>query len=318
MIDEEFEKLKQDILNENKMLYCMHSHSCMETCMCWGLEIEKGWIRIVDDMSKALEALNYMFYPKFRVRVQMDQVKSKFACLTCYYSVVSDPPRWICAWHDFSQWVFGKISKLDFRRIEVLDKDAYEEVVEKELATKEEFENEKKLCKNCSNVQVFERDGKFIRKATYQHFKKTHMEATKHKFLYWLLSRRYSIENWLSNLFNVHPSYKQRCISEIVEEKAKAIVQKAEKECYGVCEHCGHYISDESRYSPRCITRGWISYLCHECADKTGQQYVMDGSVWQDGKEIMTKKQYAEECAKIEARFKAAQEDDSKDIDDED
>ena len=68
------------------------------------------------------------------------------------------------------------------------------EDVEKELATREEFEKEKKACKNCSNVEVFERDGKFIRKATYSHLRKMHMEATKHRFLQWLLNRRYLIE----------------------------------------------------------------------------------------------------------------------------
>ena len=207
---------------------------------------------------------------------------------------------------------------MDFKKIEVLDKDAYDEVVEKELKTREEFEKEKKENRNCSNVEVFERDGKFIRKAIYQHFKKTHMEATKHKILYWLLNRRYFIENWPSRFFDFEPTHKQQCVSQLLEKKAKDIVQKAEKDCYEVCEYCGHYISSKSKYSPRCTTRGWIAYLCKDCADKTGQQYIMDGSVWQDGKEIMTKKQYAEEKAKIEERFKAAQEDDDlEEIDDE-
>ena len=44
----------------------------------------------------------------------------------------------------------------------------------------------------------------------------------------------------------------------------------------------------------------------------------MNGSVWQAGKEVMTKKQYAEEKAKIDAAYHAAQEDSKEEMDDED
>ena len=238
----------------------------------------------------------------------MDQLKTKYGTLHVYYSVVADPPKWMCFWKKMMQKAFDKISKLDFKRVRVIDRDAYDEVVEKELATREEFEKEKKACKNCSNVEVFERDGKFIRKAIYSHFRKMHMEATKHRFLQWLLNRRYLIENWPVNFFNIEPTHVQRCVSTLVKEKARTIVQKAEKDCYDVCEYCGHYISDKSIYSPRCTTCGWIAYLCQNCADKTGRQYIMNGSIWQDGKEIMTKKEYAVEKAKIEERFRKKQE----------
>ena len=61
MNSKEADKLRQSILKDNKMLYCMHDRSCMETCMCWGLEIVNGWLNIVDEMSMALEGLNYIF-----------------------------------------------------------------------------------------------------------------------------------------------------------------------------------------------------------------------------------------------------------------
>lgn len=300
--------LRKSILEDNKMLYCMKDASCMRTTMCWGLECGNGWLQQIDDMSKALEGLNHIFYPKFRVRVQMDQVKEKFGLLTCYYSVISDPPKWMCWWYNAFEKLFNRLEKLDFKLVEVLDKDAYDEVVEKELSSREEFEKEKKDNAHCSNVDVFERDGKFIRKATYHHYKKTHCEATKHRWLFKLLSIRWKIENFPMTLFSFSPSHKQKCILHIVDEKARAIVQKAEKDCCEVCEHCGAYMSYESKISPRCTTRGWISYLCQNCADKTGHQYIMNGAVWQSGKEVMSKKQYAEEKAKIEERFKKAQE----------
>lgn len=281
--------------------------------MCWLWECNSGWYSILSDMSNALEGLNYMFYPKFRVRVQADQVKEKFGHLTFYYSVIADPPKWICMWHNAFQKVFDKIAKLDFKKVEVLDRDAYDEIVEKELESKEEFEKEKKANKHCSNVEVFEKDGKFMKKTIYHHYKRTHYIPTKHKLLHWLLSRRHKIENWLAQTLDIQPTHKQKCIIELVEAKAREIVSKAEKDCYGVCEYCGHYISDDSEYSPRCTTRGWIAYLCKDCADKSGQQYVMNGSIWQDGKEIMTKKEYAAEKAKIEKRFRKEEENEDQD-----
>lgn len=318
MSSENAENLKYSILHSNKILYCMRNRSCTETCVCWGLEVNNGWLNAIEDASQCLEALNYLMYPKFRVRVQADQVKEKYGTLHFYYSIVADPPKWMCAWNRLFRSIFDKISKLDFKRVEVLDKDAYDEVVEKELASREEFEKEKEANKNCCNVEVFEKDGKFIRRATYHHYKRTHFEATKHKLMDWLLNRRYFIENWPSRLFDFEPSHAQNCISKILEDKARDIVEKAEKDCYNVCEHCGRYISSKSTYSPRCTTRGWIAYLCQDCADKTGQQYVMNGSVWQAGKEVMTKKQYAEERAKADAAYRAAQEDSEEEMDDED
>ncbi len=305
------EDIKKAILAENKMLYCMKSRPCNETCMCWGLEIENGWLSQVDEMSKHLEALNYIFYPKFKVRVQMDQVKSKFCTLRAYYSVVVDPPKWMCIWKSSFMRVFDWIAKLDFKKVEVLDRDAYDEVVEKELASRKEFEEEKKMAKTCSNVEVFERDGKFIRKATYHKYKTTHYEPTKHKLLYKLLLKRHLVENWLMYAFDFKPSHEQDCIAALVDEKAKSIVEKAEKACYNVCEHCGRNIYDEGDYSLRCTTRGWIAYLCQECADKTESEYVMDGAVWKSGKQIYTKEEYAEEKRKIEERFKKSQEEDT-------
>lgn len=307
MSDDEVDKLKHDILYNNKMLYHMCNKPCTETCMCWGLEISKGWLEAVDKMSKSLEGLNFMFYPRFRVRVQADQVKEKFGTLHFYYTIVSDPPKWMSVWHNLFNRFFNYIEcNVDFRFIEVVDSVAHDEVVEKELATREEFEAEKKANKYCANVEVFERYGKFIKKSTYHHYEKTHAEPTKNRLLYKLLSKKYAIENWPTTFFNYSPTHKQLCISNVLEDKVKKIVKNAEDECFNVCECCGHHISDDNNsFSPRCTTRGWITYLCKECADKSNLEYVMNGSVWKNNKEIIDKKQYAEELARIDAKFNA-------------
>lgn len=290
---------KTEILEDNEILYKMHSRPMNETCMCWGLDVPDAWLPVVDRMSKSLEALNLLFYPRFRVRIQMDQVKDKWAQLTCYHSIAYDPPRWMCRWHDMFQYVFDKLARVDYKFKTVVDQEAYDEVKEETIASREQFEEEKKKHEHCCNVEIFEKDGKFIKKATYHRCAKCHSEPTKHKLLHKLLKTRWLIEDLPARIFMFEPSHEQICIGELLDAKAYEIVAKAEKECTEMCEQCGHHISDESEYSPRCTTRGWVSYLCKECADKSGQRYAMNGAVWQNGKEVLSKQEYAEECAKF-------------------
>ena len=305
MTNEEAKIAKNKILSENKILYCMKDRPATETTMCWGLEINNGWLNIVDEMSKQLEALNYMFYPKFRVRIQMDQVKEKFGLLTVYYSIVSDPFRWMCIWKKCMNKVFDMISRLDFKKLAVLDRDEYNEIVEEEIFSKEQFEKEKKQYIRCENVDVFERDGKYIKKSTFHHCRQTHYIPTKHRFLFKILQIRHIIENMPMKMLNVMPSHKQRCIEELLDDKAYAIVKKAEDACYDVCELCGHHIADDNEYSPRCITQGWIQYLCKDCADKSNNKYVMNGAVWRAGKEIVSKEERAKDIAEINRKLKS-------------
>ena len=72
MTDEQANKLRKDILNDNEMLYCMYKQPMTETCMCWGLEVPDSWLNEIDDMSKKLEGMNMMVYPIHHVRIQMD------------------------------------------------------------------------------------------------------------------------------------------------------------------------------------------------------------------------------------------------------
>lgn len=291
MTNEEAKLLKNSILSDNKILYCMKDKPMTMTTMCWGLEIDNGWIHIVDEMSKQLEALNYMFYPKFRVRIQMEQVKEKYGRLTCYYSIICDPPKLICILKDCIYRIFEKISKLDFKILTVLDCDAHDEIEEIELSSKEEFEKEKKNAARICNVDIFEKDGKFIKRTIHHKCRKIHCIATKHRFLYNLLKKRFKIENFLINLLKIKPTYKQKCIEKYLYEKAKRIVNAAEDRCYNVCEICGHSITDDNDYSPRCTTIGWIKYICKNCADKSGDKYLMNGAIWKDGIEVLSKEE---------------------------
>ena len=274
------------------MLYCMYKRPCSETTMCWGLECQDGWLSTIDIMSKKLEGLNMLFYPKFRVRIRMDQVKEKFGYLTCYHTIVCDPPKWVCFWRRFWEKVFNRVSKINFKMLEVLDEFEHDDVSIKEIPTKEEFEEEKDHYKNCSNVDVYEQDGKYYSKTVYHRYRKTHHIPTKHKWLYHIYEKRYMIVNWPINIFNIEKTHIQSCIEEILDAKAYEIINDAVKNAHEHCEICGKSIYDDSKWSPKCRTMGYIRYLCKDCANEDGKSYVMNGAVWQNGKVIVSKEDY--------------------------
>ena len=67
-----------------------------------------------------------------------------------------------------------------------------------------------------------------------------------------------------------------------VQDLADEYVRKAEKECYDVCEYCGEPIGDAKH--PRCMTLGWIKYLCRKCVLKQydgKEQYEIDGKFYE-------------------------------------
>ena len=287
MTNEQANKLREDILNDNKMLYCMHKHPMTETCMCWGLEVPDVWLNEIDSLSKKLEGMNAMAYQMHRVRIQADQVKDKFAQLRFYYSIIIDPPAWICAYERAVEWLMRKLNKLNFKYVTVIDREPYDEVVETDVPANE-VEQVKKSYENCSNVEILEKDdGKYVKKCTYHHYRQMHQEPTKHKWLHKILRKKYIIKDFIRRLFRWKPTYKQECIREVMDSYAFKAVLEAEEKCMHICEHCGQHIGDE--WSPTCTTVGWISYLCEECADKEERMYIKNGEKWCAGKKLEDK-----------------------------
>ena len=278
--------LRNEILSNNKILYCMYNHPMIETCMCWGLEVPDAWLDEIDDLSKKLEAINLMIYPKYHVRIQADQVKDKYAFLHYYYDVVIDPPKCVCAYENVIEKLVTLINKLDFKMIEVLDKDEHDEIVENTIDDMS-LEDAIEANKNVSNVKVFERDGKVIKQVTYHYYKQTHYKPTKHKLLYKLIKNKYVMQNFIRKLISWKPSYEQNCIAKVLHSYASKCVNESIHECECLCENCGHHIGES--YSPRCTTYGWISYLCEDCASKDDRPYQKNGEVWKKDKMIKDK-----------------------------
>ena len=85
------ENLMDSTMEECAILYCSEKLSLptySRCCYCW--ECNKGWYTILYEASCKLEALNLLYYPKFKVRIQADQIKEKFGHLCFYFSVVCD------------------------------------------------------------------------------------------------------------------------------------------------------------------------------------------------------------------------------------
>lgn len=57
---------------------------------------------------------------------------------------------------------------------------------------------------------------------------------------------------------------------------ASLIVNKARRECKEICEICGH---GDERYNPIIQTKGWVSFICQDCAIKSKRYIVNDNEI---------------------------------------
>lgn len=90
------------------------------------------------------------------------------------------------------------------------------------------------------------------------------------------------IGSWFA--YVAEPTRNQRDLISVLYQCVNELVAVSTSRCARICEHCGVHIGGDD--GPRCITRGWVSYLCKECADKVGFEYVMDNAVWKAGMKI--------------------------------
>lgn len=295
------DKIMINTIKECSLLYKMAYRPCTETAMCWLWECNNGWFNVLHDASLILEGLNHICYHNHRVYVQSSQVKEKYGTLRWYYDVVCDPCPVICAYERFARWLMDKIGKVDFKQKRVVDREAYVSDEIKELNTAEEIADAERSAKLCSNIFVEDRNGKKVKITKLEHMAVSHLEATKHKLFWAIWKRRYLIINFLRNLVNWEPSVEQRAVMAYVELEASKIVKKAEDDCYCVCENCGRHIGDS--WSPRCETRGWISYICDECAENCGREYYKDGALWKGKTCIKAKEEIDAGCKAIEDKM---------------
>jgi len=69
---------QRDIINKYPLLFARYYLPMTETCMCWDLQIGKGWYPIIDDLcSKIQKLIDEDVIKKF----EFDEIKQKFGSL---------------------------------------------------------------------------------------------------------------------------------------------------------------------------------------------------------------------------------------------
>lgn len=281
----------EDTMRMCKILYCQKDLPMTKTCMCWGWECGEGWHEILRRLSCELEALNLLYYDKYKVRIQADQVKEKFGTLRFYYSVVCD--NYTEAGLAANKVIEAFEKKLDsnyFGRKDICDKEAF-------------YSEEKD--DNGKTVKVW-------------HPAKYHSEMTLHLDEYEAMKKE--ADEARKTLYDVgfaDITPEQEIVISFLETEADRRVKQAETDCYNTCEQCGSTIGTD--WSPRCETAGWITYICSRCAskvDKAGreQTYFKNGEKWKGNIRLMTKAEV--DAAREEAERKLREK--YKDFDDED
>ena len=53
------------------------------------------------------------------------------------------------------------------------------------------------------------------------------------------------------------------------ENRIDSLIAKAERDCFDRCEICGTNIGGDG-WERKCVTKGWIRYVCGKCAEKNG------------------------------------------------
>ena len=82
--------LAKETMEQCSILYCNKNLPMSQSLCCFGWECGTGWFNVLHEASCKLEALNLIYYPKYKVRIQADQVKEKFGHLTFYFSVICE------------------------------------------------------------------------------------------------------------------------------------------------------------------------------------------------------------------------------------
>lgn len=287
-MDEDLKTNELDVMHQTiedcKMLYCNAKLPAHKTCMCWLWECGKGWHDELRKLSCKLEALNLLYYDKYKVRIQADQVKEKFGTLRFYYSIICD---------NYTQE--GLKCKELIDDFEYKKDNGYfgiKHIVDEKSYTSEETDE----------------DGNTV---AVWHPAKLHVEITQHKEEYDELSKK--AEEWC-HILAANGRYEltaeQKVIIDMMDAEADRLIAETEKACYNVCERCGRSIG--TKYSPRCETVGWITYICDKCAEKIDKDgrcctYYKNGALYDGKKLLKTKEQVDAEKAeynrKIEEKY---------------
>lgn len=277
--------LREETFKRCPILYCKKDRPMTETCMCWGWECGYGWYRSLSELSENLEALNILYYPEYRVRVQAEQVKEKFSDLCFYYTVVIDPPKPYMWLSSVLLKAYDLLSRIDYKKERVVDRPNTFRNEEEEIPSGKLREVEKNT-KNCSNVSIVCRNGKWFKITRIEYIGKSHYEPTRHRFLYKVMHMFKCMSNRVYyHKANDPTDSKRNVILSYVNYVAQNLINETTRGIRNVCEECGLGIGKD-RFSDECYTEGYVNRICEECAEDSGRIYVMNGKRYQNGMEL--------------------------------
>lgn len=270
--------IEQETVKNCPLLFKMYRRPMNETCISFGFECGEGWHDAIANACKEIETYNNIIYPRWRVRIQADQIKEKYGTLRFYYSIVVDPNPFFTKLYDFLTAMHDRlaISKIKFNLVKHYDIEPFEYETTNEL-TKEEYERRANSRHKASNVTFKEEDGRYLEIARIKNYGKWHYEPTKNKFL-WKMKEWCNKFRFLIRISCVKSNLYTSNAIEFLDRRASCIIRDLEKECTGICEQCGNPIG--TSWSPSCQTTGWIEYLCEDCAKKSERNYYKNGELW--------------------------------------
>lgn len=298
---ERMASLEEETIKGCPILYCQAGKSHRESCMSFGWEFGNGWNEVVSELSYKLEALNMLFYPKYRVRIQFDQLKEKFGTFSGYFSVVVDPGKLRTSLAHFCDRRYRKLLGVQYKQKYVVDEHEtkYDETEELE---KEKWEAQRKQEYLPQNVEFTQKDGKFYRVTHLTRWQKGHYEPTEHKLKWKLKAMWCNLAAWLK-CSTKERTQEQEAIAKALEIMAQNAIDNAMTELESTCEVCGSTTGYDEKH-PRCQMSGWIKYVCRHCADEAKRPYFMDGAEWEAGKMLRSKAQVEKDKREMERKWK--------------
>lgn len=78
-------QLERKLFKKYPKLYCQRFLPMIQTCMCWGIDCNNGWYKLIDELSAAITEVS----PK----TEATQVKEKYGGLRFYVSFENKAAR---------------------------------------------------------------------------------------------------------------------------------------------------------------------------------------------------------------------------------
>jgi predicted NAD-dependent protein-ADP-ribosyltransferase YbiA (DUF1768 family) len=253
-------KDKYDLLMEKyPILFCQRNKSQMETCMCWGICAGEGWYESLDELCNSLEELNCKF-KIYGLRIQADQVKSKYAGLRFYYSIIMERNVFTKTlrfpFKFFADYIENHV---DFQYKKVIDEPEQIKYFWHEI-TEKEYEEE--INKSNLSYKLEEKNGKYYRKSELKCAAKSHKELMNHFFINKVFNFFRKIQFKIESIpFSQNKIDNANLLNKVVE----SLIEQAEQKCWNTCEWCGKY---DAVGHEIVTTSGWITRICRECAKK--------------------------------------------------